>query len=408
MNKEQQDLAWQGLTKEERQKIISVYACKYDSQKPYNEGYRDALRQLYGHHNLTSDTEPEEMLMVSRIEVQEAYKAVVSDMRRSVLFELFGDKCLPDKEPMRIDAADSLIVMAKDEMGITEKPKPKFKIGQKVILKLNGSIRKISSRKYTPKGFKYFFEGFDYADYSFEQGMEPYIEEKPPIVSKDNTKDDTKETMEVKELNLCELLKGHEGETFYFGEIDRNVTLKEIKKFKNGRGYLVVTYCNDNYLIRNDGKWYEYGDISLFPSKDQRDWNKWIEEQKPKVPKTWSEFVKNRADRLGATCDYGNVDCSFTEKDTPIEKAALTLLKIHQLIEVGYGGNVTEEENLKLKRKYTIVPFVNNQGIFEGFKVLGALYLDSKHVSFHTEEQAKEFLSRPENVQLLRDYFQIN
>lgn len=55
------------------------------------------------------------------------------------------------------------------------------------------------------------------------------------------------------------------------------------------------------------------------------------------IPKTWSEFIKT-----------GNISysaCTHIEDDnTPIIKAAKALLKIHQLIEVGYGGNITDEE----------------------------------------------------------------
>ena len=144
MTKEQQDLAWACLPKETRDKVISVYACK-SGKHPYDEGYNDALRQLYGHHNLTSETEPEEMLMVARSNVIRKYKfADICDKdhpdkkywdgAKYTLTKLFGDKCLPDKEPMKIDAADSLIAMAKDEMDITDElPKPKFSINDKVV-----------------------------------------------------------------------------------------------------------------------------------------------------------------------------------------------------------------------------------------------------------------------------------
>lgn len=79
MTKEQQDLIWAYLPKEVRNRIISVYFCKTDKSNTlsdYSKGYIDALVHTYGKHNLTSDTEPEEMLMVNRKKVQE-YKAEV-------------------------------------------------------------------------------------------------------------------------------------------------------------------------------------------------------------------------------------------------------------------------------------------------------------------------------------------
>ena len=89
-------------------------------------------------------------------------------------------------------------------------------------------------------------------------------------------------------INLCEILKGHEGETFYspcYGYI----TLKAIKP----HCYFSLFFDDNN----SEYKFTKYGKIStsndaecvLFPSKDQRDWNKWIEEHK--VPKTWSNLL---------------------------------------------------------------------------------------------------------------------
>lgn len=63
MTKEQQDIAWAGLPKDARNQIISSYFCKRDSNTEYNKGYVDAILHIYGIHNLTSDTEPEEILL---------------------------------------------------------------------------------------------------------------------------------------------------------------------------------------------------------------------------------------------------------------------------------------------------------------------------------------------------------
>lgn len=75
-------------------------------------------------------------------------------------------------------------------------------------------------------------------------------------------------------FNLCEILKGHEGETFYSTYLG-NVKLDSI-----------------NYT----GKVYDHAAklfvFLLFPSKDQRDWNEWDKENKRKSPKTWSELAK--------------------------------------------------------------------------------------------------------------------
>ena len=120
--------------------------------------------------------------------------------------------------------------------------------------------------------------------------------------------------------------------------------------------------------------------------------------------KIWDD-IEDKEERFNAIYEgMGDaVDYNFTD----IEKSAIAALKIHQLIEAGYGGVITEEENLKSGKKYCISPYVNNDFEYEGLKVLCALYLDDKTVSFHTEEQAKEFIKYPPNVQLLRDYYRV-
>lgn len=208
-------------------------------------------------------------------------------------------------------------------------------------------------------------------------------------------------------INLCKILKGHEGETFYYygkGDVilqeiqnryDKPYQLKFFKRF----GYTEYLYLNI-YGTFHSGD----NSLMLFPSKDQRDWNKWIREQNLEVPKTWSEIIKTK--------EYNNYRLHYVKSNdedyytsngvTPIEKSALALLKIHQLIEVGYGGNVTYEE---WDKNYTC--FVICYDTMLKRFVIGRCVSNIRHLAFHTEEQAKEFLSKPENVQLLKDYFMI-
>lgn len=98
MNTEQQNLAWACLPKEVRDEIRKEYGNSIVSAQAYTISSWQTLKWLYGKHNLTSDTEPSELLYVEREKVQDAYKAITSDMRRAVLEELFGEKCLPDKD----------------------------------------------------------------------------------------------------------------------------------------------------------------------------------------------------------------------------------------------------------------------------------------------------------------------
>lgn len=200
-----------------------------------------------------------------------------------------------------------------------------------------------------------------------------------------------------KNINLCEILKGHEGESFYCSLTGKVLDLHEIVSnmltFKS-------PFVNRTVRVFNDGAYYIGGECIIFPSKDPQDWNKWIEEQKLKVPKTWSELVKeNRYQPY-----FAEIHIRFSLKDkcaygkNPIEKSAAALLKIHQIIEAGYGGNVTEWE-YPCVDKYIITPTLHIEKVnYKSFK---------SHIAFHTIEQAEEFLKYPENVQLLNDYFMV-
>lgn len=89
---------------------------------------------------------------------------------------------------------------------------------------------------------------------------------------------------------------------------------------------------------------------------------------------------------------------------TSIEKSVIALLKIYQLIEVGYGGNVTNEEWKDRSITKWRIGFHYDGEIMIDYCVSPIAYTP---IVFHTKEQAKEFLKYPENVQLLKDYFMI-
>lgn len=88
-------------------------------------------------------------------------------------------------------------------------------------------------------------------------------------------------------INLYEILKGHEGETFWSDVFDL-VTLIEVKEnfIIINWGVIKINLYKNCSKIKNER-------CVLFPSKGQRDWNKWVEEQKNKVPKTLEEcYIK--------------------------------------------------------------------------------------------------------------------
>ncbi len=204
-------------------------------------------------------------------------------------------------------------------------------------------------------------------------------------------------------INLCELLKGHEGETFYNSAYGKIKFYGIIPKDKNIIFHLKFIDKNNCVVLFNKfGKFSDNKDSEylIFPSKDKRDWNKWAKEQKPDVPKTWRGIVNNGEIKHYHVNTY-KIKTSGLRKLTPIEKSALALLKIHQLIEVGYGGNSTNEEwDNDNNYKYSIFCSYDNTLIADNT-------IFRSPIAFHTGKQAKEFLSYPENVQLVKDFYMI-
>lgn len=201
-------------------------------------------------------------------------------------------------------------------------------------------------------------------------------------------------------INLCEILKGREGETFYCSLIGENVKFQYIIK-----PLIRVIRKNKVHLdLCSNGGFCPNGECLLFPSKDQRDWNKWIEKQKSKVPKTWSELCKIDNRQVVREDCIGVDTFQITTYNPPeVIKSAIALLKIYRLIEVGYGGNISPLEF----NNCNIMKFIINLDTNNKFTIFNGIAIMNTHIAFHTEEQAEEFLKYEENIQLLKDYFMI-
>ncbi|MDE6649778.1 MAG: hypothetical protein K2K45_07595 [Muribaculaceae bacterium] len=175
MEKEMQNLNWKCLPKEVRKEIRAEYQNAIEGSD-----LESFLQDFFGDHNLTSDTEPEEMLVVEMKKVQEMAQ---NDIARAMLLTIFGDKCLPDT-PNTPDSGELKTQVAEGE--------PKFNEGQLVIYE--GRVYVIEGK--TGK-HHYSLRGTCYEVH--EDYLEPYTEE-------------NKETLEEKEMNrkalynaLCEL-----------------------------------------------------------------------------------------------------------------------------------------------------------------------------------------------------------
>lgn len=105
MNKELQDLAWSVLPKEFKEEVKKIYSHNPGAKPmPKNTSRGKAiLRDIFGHDNLTSDTEGEEMLTCEKSKVVKLYNKFQKDgtftclYAAGVLDTLFGSKCMPDE-----------------------------------------------------------------------------------------------------------------------------------------------------------------------------------------------------------------------------------------------------------------------------------------------------------------------
>lgn len=185
MTKELQDLAWSVLPKEFKEEVKKIYNREI-VKNDYEAGIiTDTLAELFGIHNLTSDSEGEEMLTVSRKRVQEIYsynEEILSHdpahsgaiLLKKKLTDLFGSKCLPDN----VDSSDANVDSLHGNVD-SSKPKPaepKYHVEDKVIFKCSDGdvIQTIHSCKYKTGGWFYnFAEGGAFFDDGF---FEPYTE----------------------------------------------------------------------------------------------------------------------------------------------------------------------------------------------------------------------------------------
>ncbi|MDE7180072.1 MAG: hypothetical protein K2N88_02605 [Muribaculaceae bacterium] len=355
MTKEQQDLAWACLPKETRDEIKFYYQhCSCGSEM------ESMLEDLFGSHNLTSNTEPEEMLRVERKKVQqlhEEYKNLITPTTCPVdkaayggvllaLQTLFGDKCLPDKELNEDNFAKSELEHRLEQTvqaSVQVKPGPKFSKGEIVRVtsydKL-GVVGRIIKVDEEDDGFMYTLEGV--VDWRFaEKNLEPYTEE-------------NKGTMEEKELNLIEILKDCPKGEMFFSLIAGNVTFQGVDSHWEQEVWKPIRCTGGDY--NSDGTYTDPSDkgvCCLYPSRTLYEkypldpysaWMEWKEARKTKrwraklgekywvvdieLSPTWSEEKNDGYDKVR----YNNGNYFRTEEEAKQAAEAVreTLEKFHE------------------------------------------------------------------------------
>lgn len=174
MNKELQDLVWSILPKELKEEVKYEYrrVATKASKEEYCLGFMRAHEGMFGIHNLTSDTEGEEMLTVSRKKVQEKWQRAYEQEAKyseaeqnptareelyynrgiiSVIDTLFGSKCLPEPSKLQASCRQVNVDSSHDNVdsshgnvdSLEPKPaEPKYHKDDKVLY--NGAVHKIT------------------------------------------------------------------------------------------------------------------------------------------------------------------------------------------------------------------------------------------------------------------------
>lgn len=115
--------------------------------------------------------------------------------------------------------------------------------------------------------------------------------------------------------------------------------------------------------------------------------------QKPQI-KTWDDVVK----QYDIAVNIDPVTCQHF--DGKIIDRAIATFKIAKLIELGYGGMITDDEwDDTTKEKFIIYQYENGLHYAESFGCVKEI------LSFHTKGNRDEFLKY--NVQLCKDYYMI-
>lgn len=81
-------------------------------------------------------------------------------------------------------------------------------------------------------------------------------------------------------LDLIKILKNVPEGTRLYSPLFGNVTLVKVSDVKNDRHIKIRTDGNNHYYFRSTGQFYANGECLLFPSKDNRDWNKFNNKEK--------------------------------------------------------------------------------------------------------------------------------
>ena len=118
--------------------------------------------------------------------------------------------------------------------------------------------------------------------------------------------------------------------------------------------------------------------------------------------KTWEDIEKELPEFFKLSNSPNPMMIQSNELRNRLFKKVMAIYKIAILIEYGYGGAISDEEwEDTMFKKYGILyrPYKNGKKLF-----IKDIWDEKCFIAFHTREQAKEFMSYPENIELIRQY----
>lgn len=201
-------------------------------------------------------------------------------------------------------------------------------------------------------------------------------------------------------INLVQLLKGHIGERF-FNPLLGSIPLENIDEKKDE----VIFDWGGKFIHIPANGLDKKGNLCIFPSEDESDWDKWYVFNTQF--KTWTDMeqVNLFVNKMDYSVDLtGHAQSGWTRRESPIENSAMALMKIKLLLSGGFYGPVVTCDmwTNSLIKKFIISPNKEN----DGYEIIEVRDNYSKsHIVFTSYEFAESFLTFPENVNLLDDFF---
>lgn len=115
--------------------------------------------------------------------------------------------------------------------------------------------------------------------------------------------------------------------------------------------------------------------------------------------RTWGDVPLECQEKMRSSQEKGIANANSIHKK--FIEVVDTMFKIYVIIELGYGGVINQKEwKNDALMKYTLIDV-------DGTIAYNDTTDDYAFVAFHTEQQREEFMSYPENVELVKQYYMI-